>query len=243
MRTLKRQIAGVKGIEGKEVVIDLVDNREDGGGARKNVILKFDEDGELVSTRITDKPSEVTENFQDNVKIFLACTILATGAVSCTKDDDGFGYNVGSRATEYTLDAGTPNKKITISTPWGEEEHEVDSNLADTKYYTGGQGLKVGRPITPTEARILQMGHAFQTERNQNNKKGTPSNKRWDYNPDKGTFTGGGNYYKDARVNFKTVRDHPLFNLGLNFGAKLGEDMTQLMRDADEEVKNQKWVK
>lgn len=241
MRTLKRQVLGIKGNNGKDVVVDLIDKRE--GGVRKNIIMRYDENGELVDTSVVNKETEISEDFKDKVKVFLACTILATGAVSCTKQNDGFGYNVGSRATEYTLDAGTPNKKITISTPMGDEEHEVDSTLGDTKYYSSGQGLKVGRPLTPTEERIVKMGHAYQTEKNMNNKRGTPENKRWDYNPEMSTVTGGGGYYEDEPFEHKTIRTHPLWKMGLEMATKEGLDVESLLQQADDEVRNGNYIK
>ena len=202
-------------------------------GKTYNISIK---DGKLIHHKDT--------NENKNIKKALAGLCIIGGMLtSCVKDNSGFGYNIGSRSTEYTLDKGTPNKKVTISTPMGDEEHEVDSTLAKTSFGTAGGGLKVGRPITPTEALIVKIGHAYQTEKNMNNKKGTPANKRWDYNPEQGTLTGGGNYYPDASFEHKTIRTHPLWNLGLEAARKAGKDVQSLLQKADKEVQDQNWIK
>jgi hypothetical protein len=163
--------------------------------------------------------------------------------VSCTKEDTaGFGYNVASRSTEYTLGKGTPNKTVTISTPMGDEEHEVDSTLGDTKFYAGSQGLKFGRPMTPTEALIIKIGHAYQSEKNMNNKKGTPANKRWDYNPDNAEITGKGTMYQDNKTPFDDARQHPLWKLGIEAARNAGKDIQALMQKADQELQDQNWI-
>lgn len=199
--------------------------------------MSLDASGEI------SESEDFNEGLKDKILTGVVCTMLASGMVSCTKEDTaGFGYNIGSRSTEYTLDKGTPNKKITISTPWGEEEHEVDSNLSKTSFGTVGSGLKVGRPLTPTETIIVKIGHAYQTEKNQNNKKGTPANKRWDYNPEQGTLTGGGNYYPESSFEHKTIRTHPLWKLGLEAARKAGKDVQALLQKADQEVQSQTWI-
>jgi hypothetical protein len=199
--------------------------------------MSMDKTGEI-------KPEEnMDEGLKDKLLTGVVCTVLASGMVSCTKDNTaGFGYNVSSRATEYTLDKGTPNKTVTISTPTGDEEHKVDSTLGNTKFYAGSQGIKFGRPMTPTEALIIRIGHAYQTEKNMNNKRGTPANKRWDYNPDNAEITGKGTMYQDNKTPFDDARQHPLWNLGLEAARKAGKDIQSLLQKADQEVQNQNWI-
>jgi hypothetical protein len=179
---------------------------------------------------------EMTEGIKDKFLTGVMCTMLASGLISCQKDTQGFGYNVGARATVHKLNQGEKNKKIVISTPWGEEDHEVDSNLAVTRYWTSGSGMKVKRPLTPTEALIIKAGQAYQTEKGQNNKKGTDPNTRWDYDPSLSTITGG-DYYEDA-VPMEDCREHPFWKQGLEILRKEGKDVDALIRKADQEVAN-----
>ena len=177
---------------------------------------------------------EMTEGIKDKLITGVICTMLASGLVSCQKDTQGFGYNVGARATVHKLSQGEKNKKVVISTPWGEEEHDVDSNLAVTRYFSSGSGMKVKRPLTPTEALIIKAGQAYQTEKNMNNKRGTDPNTRWDYDPKISTITGG-NYYEES-VPMLTCREHPFWKEGLEILKKEGKDVDALIRKADQEV-------
>jgi hypothetical protein len=178
---------------------------------------------------------EMIEGIKDKLITGVICTMLASGLVSCQKDTQGFGYNVSSRATVHKLGQGVKNKKITISTPWGEEEHEVDSNLAVTRWWSAGSGMKIKRPMTPTEAYIIKAGQAYGTEKNMNNKKGTDPNTRWDYDPSLSTITGGG--YEDA-VPMESCREHPFWKQGLEILRKEGKDVDGLIRKADQELAN-----
>ena len=236
MDQLKIQLAKVGIDKVHPGAFKFIDKRK--GTAKPNIIMSVDKTGEI-------KPEEnMEEGLRDKIMTGVVCTILATGMVSCTKEDTaGFGYNVASRSTEYTLDKGTPNKTITISTPMGDEEHKVDSTMGDTKFYGGSQGLKFGRPMTPTEALIIKIGHAYQSEKNMNNKKGTSANKRWDYNPDNAEITGKGTMYQDAKTPFDDARQHPLWKLGIEAARKAGKDIQSLMQKADQEVQAQDWVK
>jgi hypothetical protein len=216
-------------------------------GLKTGKFMLVDKDGKEhemeVNTDGSITDADVNEGFKDKLLTGVVCTMLATGMVSCTKEDTaGFGYNVSSRSTEYTLDKGTPNKKVTISTPTGDEEHEVDSTLGDTKFYAGSQPLKFGRPMTPTEALIIKIGHAYQTEKGMNNKKGTPANKRWDYDPENSEITGKGTYYQKNETPFDDARQHPLWKLGIEAAEKAGKDIQALMQKADKEVQAQDWI-
>ena len=237
LNSLKSQLAKV-GVDVKHPgAFKVIDKRE---GVKPNTItyMSLDSDGEITPE------DKVEEGLRDKIMTGVVCTILATGMVSCTKEDTaGFGYNVASRSTEYTLGKGTPNKTVTISTPMGDEEHEVDSTMGDTKFYAGSQGLKFGRPMTPTEALIIKIGHAYQSEKNMNNKKGTPANKRWDYNPDNAEITGKGTMYQDNKTPFDDARQHPLWLLGIEAARKAGKDIQSLMQKADQELQNQDWIK
>jgi hypothetical protein len=237
LNSLKSQLAKV-GVDVKHPgAFKVIDKRE---GVKPNTItyMSLDSDGEITPE------DKVEEGLRDKIMTGVVCTILATGMVSCTKEDTaGFGYNVASRSTEYTLGKGTPNKTVTISTPMGDEEHEVDSTMGDTKFYAGSQGLKFGRPMTPTEALIIKIGHAYQSEKNMNNKKGTPANKRWDYNPDNAEITGKGTMYQDNKTPFDDARQHPLWLLGIEAARKAGKDIQSLMQKADQELQAQNWIK
>jgi hypothetical protein len=236
MDQLKIQLAKVGIDKVHPGAFKFIDKRK--GTAKPNIIMSMDKTGEI-------KPEEnMDEGLKDKILTGVVCTILATGMVSCTKEDTaGFGYNVASRSTEYTLGKGTPNKTVTISTPMGDEEHEVDSTMGDTKFYGGSQGLKFGRPMTPTEALIIKIGHAYQSEKNMNNKKGTPANKRWDYNPDNAEITGKGTMYQDNKTPFDDARQHPLWLLGIEAARNAGKDIQALMQKADQELQDQNWVK
>jgi hypothetical protein len=236
--SLKSQLAKV-GINKKYPgTFKVIDKRKDTPKPNTITYMSIDDSGEI-------KPEDnIEEGLKDKIMTGVVCTILATGMVSCTKEDTaGFGYNVASRSTEYTLGKGTPNKTVTISTPMGDEEHEVDSTLGDTKFYGGSQGLKFGRPMTPTEALIIKIGHAYQSEKNMNNKKGTPANKRWDYNPDNAEITGKGTMYQDNKTPFDDARQHPLWKLGIEAARNAGKDIQALMQKADQELQDQNWVK
>ena len=237
LNSLKSQLAKV-GVDVKHPgAFKVIDKRE---GVKPNTItyMSLDSDGEITPE------DKVEEGLRDKIITGVVCTILATGMVSCTKEDTaGFGYNVASRSTEYTLGKGTPNKTVTISTPMGDEEHEVDSTMGDTKFYAGSQGLKFSRPMTPTEVLIIKIGHAYQSEKNMNNKKGTPANKRWDYNPDNAEITGKGTMYQDNKTPFDDARQHPLWLLGIEAARNAGKDIQALMQKADQELQDQNWIK
>jgi hypothetical protein len=237
INSLKSQLAKVGIDKARPGVFKVIDKRKD--TPKPNVItyMSVDDSGEI-------KPEDnIEEGLKDKIMAGVVCTILATGMVSCTKEDTaGFGYNVASRSTEYTLGKGTPNKTVTISTPMGDEEHEVDSTMGDTKFYGGSQGLKFSRPMTPTEALIIKIGHAYQSEKNMNNKKGTPANKRWDYNPDNAEITGKGTMYQDNKTPFNDARQHPLWLLGIEAARNAGKDIQALMQKADQELQDQNWV-
>jgi len=241
MKSLKKEILGIKGTEGKEIVIDLIDKRNEGED-KKIVVMKYDNDGNLVTTNVSDSPVEMSEDLKDNLKVLVACTILATGAVSCKKDTTGFGYNFAAKTTTYYKDKGTPNKTVTISTPWGEEGVEVDSTIFKKPFYTMGQGGKFNRPMTPTEAEIMKAGISLQQERSMNNKKGTPDNEVYNYDHEDAEVTGG-NYYDEAVVNFESCREHPLWKLGLRYFEIEGADVQSMIDKANEEVRNQEWIK
>lgn len=241
MRTLKRQVLGIKGNNGKDVVVDLIDKREGREGVRKNIILRYDENGELVDTSIVDKETEISEDIKDNLKVLVACTILATGAVSCKKDTTGFGYNFGAKTTTYYTDKGTPNKEVNISTPWGETKVNVDSTIFKKPYYTAGQGSKFSRPMTPTEAEIMKAGISLQRERNMNNKRGTPENEVYDYDHKDASIEKG--IYLDEPATFDDCREHPLWKLGLEYFKIEGVDVQSMIDKANEEVRNQEWIK
>lgn len=242
MRTLRRQVLGIKGTQGKEIVVDLVDKRGD-KDVKKNIIMKYDNDGKLITADITNKQMDFSEDIKDNLKVFVACTILATGAVSCKKDTTGFGYNFGAKTTTYYTDKGTPNKKVNISTPWGETKVDVDSTIFKKPYYWSSQGSKFNRPMTPTEGEIMKAGISLQQERNMNNKRGTPENEVYNYDHKDAEITGKGNYYEDEPVTFETCREHPLWKLGLEYFEIEGVDVQSLIDKANEEVRNQDWIK
>jgi hypothetical protein len=213
--------------------------------------MSIDDNGNITQTDINEV------SIKNKLVTGITCAMLGAGMVSCTPEDTaGFGYNVSSRSTEYKLDKGTPNKKITITTPMGDEEHEVDSNMGDTKFYGGGQGLKFGRPLTPTEAVIIKIGHTYQTEKGMNNKKGTPANTRWDYHPKNSDITGGGTMYQDNKTPFSDAHSHPLWKLGtkaieaedpnaLEFLKMNGlpADIGSVLRKAEEEVQKKDYIK
>jgi hypothetical protein len=234
MDQLKLQLAKVGIDKVHPGAFKLVDKRK--GTAKPNTItyMSVDKTGEIGSEENMD------EGLRDKIMAGVVCTILATGMVSCTKEDTaGFGYNVGSRATEYTLGKGTPNKTVTISTPQGDQEVEVDSTMGDTKYYFGSQGLKFGRPLTSTEALIIKIGHAYQTEKKQNNRN---TNRKWDYDVKNSEITGGGTMYQDNETPFENARQHPLFDLGLEVARNAGKDVQALIQKADKEVQDQNWI-
>jgi hypothetical protein len=199
----------------------------DDEGVEYNLMLTPDGEIEVLE--------EVTESIKDKFITGVVCTMLASGLISCQKGTQGFGYNIGSQATEYALGKGDPNKKVVFSRPWGDEELEVDSNTAKQSNFWGGQGSKFVRRITPTEALILKAGHAYQSEKNMNNGRGTRQDQRWNYDPKFSTITGG-NYYSDEPANFDTCREHPLWKEGLEILRKEGKDVDALIRKADEEV-------
>lgn len=116
----------------------------------------------------------------------------------------------------------------------GDEKLKVDSNLAKQSSFWGSQGSKFERAITPTEAVILKAGHAYQSEKNMNNGRGTRPEQRWNYDPKYSEITGP--YYQDEEANFKTCREHPLWKEGLEALRKEGMDVDQLVSKANEEV-------
>jgi hypothetical protein len=232
---LKDQLSKMGIDKSNPVDFKLIDKRNK---SSKPKLMSLDNKGEIVSK------GELDEGLKDTIMAGIVCTIMASGMVSCTKPDtDGFGYNVSSRATEYVLGKGTPNKDITISTPKGDEQHKVDSNFAKKKDFGGSQGSKFKRPMTPTEGLILRIGHAVQSEKNMNNKQGTSPSQRWDYNPDDSYISGGGNYYIDEPASFQTPREHPLWKIGIEYAEAHGKDVQSLIQKADKEVQEQDWIK
>jgi hypothetical protein len=234
INSLKSQLAKVGIDKAHPGTFKVIDKRKDTPKANTITYMSVDDNGEI-------KPEDnVEEGLKDKIMAGVVCTILATGMVSCTKPNtDGFGYNVNSKATEYVVGKGTPNKTVTISTPQGDQEVEVDSTMGDTKYYFGSQGLKFGRPLTPTEALIIKIGHAYQTEKKQNNRN---TNRKWDYDVKNSEITGGGTMYQDNETPFENARQHPLFDLGLEAARNAGKDVQALIQKADKEVQDQNWI-
>lgn len=91
---LKKQIINIDGID-KTYKVKLIDNRK-GKNNTKTIVMDFDDKGDVV---ISDIKNDVSEGFKKDFMIGVVCTILATGAISCKKDDS---YNIG-KDTRYIV--------------------------------------------------------------------------------------------------------------------------------------------
>jgi hypothetical protein len=146
--------------------IKLIDQRP--GKSNKNIILKYGNDGSLKASK------DINEGFVDKLMVGLTCTILATGAVSCKKDQTGFGFNITPNVKSYRL-GNNSNKEINIITPSGERKIQVDST--DFKQVKPSSGAYLSKYPTPYELQVLAFGQAMTTEERFNNGKGYDPNK------------------------------------------------------------------
>jgi hypothetical protein len=95
--SLKQQLGG-----GKEIYVRLVDNRP-GKGGKSNIVKMVN--GEVIDID-DDQPEPVSESIKDTLKIGAVCLILASGMVSCTKEDSNYNLANDSR---FTLKPGILN--------------------------------------------------------------------------------------------------------------------------------------
>jgi hypothetical protein len=95
--SLKQQIGG-----GKEIYVRLVDNRP-GKEGKSNIVKMVN--GEVIDID-DDQPEPVSESIKDTLKIGAVCLILASGMVSCTKEDGNYNLANDSR---FTLKPGILN--------------------------------------------------------------------------------------------------------------------------------------
>jgi hypothetical protein len=86
VQSLRKQLGG-----DKEIFVKLVDKRP--GKEGKTNLVKI-VNGKVIDV-LDDEPEEVNEGIKDTLKIGAICAILATGAVSCTKEDS---YNLTNDA-------------------------------------------------------------------------------------------------------------------------------------------------
>ena len=86
VQSLRKQLGG-----DKEIFVKLVDKRP--GKEGKTNLVKI-VNGKVIDV-LDDEPEEVNEGIKDTLKIGAICAILATGAVSCTKEDS---YNLANDA-------------------------------------------------------------------------------------------------------------------------------------------------
>jgi len=78
IKSLKQQLGG-----GKEIYVRLVDNRP-GKEGKSNIVKMVN--GEVIDID-DDQPEPVSEGIKDTLKIGAICLILASGMISCTKED------------------------------------------------------------------------------------------------------------------------------------------------------------
>lgn len=166
---------------------------------------------------------------------------LAAGVSSCELGGSGIGYNIFSYETEYVVGEGTPNLDLEISTDDGPKTYHVDSTLAVKSDRGGGGGFSVCRRITPTEARILRVGNAFEKEKQYNHGEEGDGTVLIDFDPNDVSIEREDSY-GDNSDPYRTCRDLPQFEIGLGKLDYDGEDRFALLRQADEEVKNGEWI-
>ena len=90
IKSLKKQLGG-----GKEIYVKLVDNRP-GKEGKTNIVKMVN--GEVIDID-DDQPEPISESIKDTLKIGAVCLILASGMISCKKED---GYNLAND-TRFTL--------------------------------------------------------------------------------------------------------------------------------------------
>jgi hypothetical protein len=179
------------------------------------------------------------EGIKDIIKTGIVCTMLASGLVSCTKDTSGVGYNFGAHRTTYDIsNQKNPNSKIKISSiDAGEKTYDVDSSSGVLDRFGTSSGGKFKRAMSPTEAKIMLAGKAYQAERNANtSKRLTPKNLVYDYDAKNGSIEMG--MYSTEVANMDDCREHPLWDMGIQYFKDEGVDINALIRKADQEVES-----
>jgi len=227
-KSMKPYITGNKG----PVDVKIIDKRKGSNGKEKTITMGQDESGNI-------KVMEVDEAIKDKLMVGIVCTILASGLVSCTKDTSGVGYNFGARKTTYDIsNQKNPNSKIKISSvDAGEKTYDVDSTSGVLDRFVTSSGGKFKRAMSPTEAKIMLAGKAYQAERIGNtNKRLTPKNLVYDFDAEDGTIST--DLYSTEVANMDDCREHPLWDLGLQYFKDEGVDTNALVRKADQEVES-----
>lgn len=125
IQSLKQQLGG-----GKEIYVKLVDNRP-GKEGKTNIVKMVN--GEVIDID-DDQPEPVQEGIKDTLKIGAVCIILASGMVSCTKEE---GYDL-SKDARYIL---KPNILNTL----GKESFDSPVNSKNKIYVWAGNQTGAGR--------------------------------------------------------------------------------------------------
>jgi hypothetical protein len=227
-KSMKTYITGNNG----PVEVKLIDKREGHNGEEKTVTMGQDESGNI-------NVMDIDEAIKDKLMVGIVCTILATGLVSCTKDTGGVGYNFGARRTTYDIsNQQNTNSKIKISSnDSGEKTYDVDSASGNLDRFATSQGGKFKRAMSPTEAKIMNAGMAYQSERMANtSKRLTPKNLVYDFDAEDGIIST--DLYSTEVANMDDCREHPLWVLGLQYFKDDGVDTNALVRKADQEVES-----
>ena len=89
LNDIKKELIKISGVDA-EYDVKIIDNRT--GKQNKKMKMKIDTDGQL---DIIDKTDVIEEGLKDALKIGVVCTILASGMVSCKKDQL---YDIGKDA-------------------------------------------------------------------------------------------------------------------------------------------------
>ena len=124
IQSLRQQIGG-----DKEIYIKLVDNRP-GKEGKTNIVKMVN--GEVIDID-DDQPEPVSESIKDKLKIGAVCFILASGMVSCKKDDS---YNI-SKDPRFIL-------KPNILNNLGKESFDSPISSKDKIYIWAGNQSGVG---------------------------------------------------------------------------------------------------
>jgi hypothetical protein len=144
-------------------IIDERPNKEN----TKNIAVKVKGDNLIPVTTATN------EGIKSNIIKGVVCTILASGMVSCTKQNNtGFGYNNGAKVTTYQINPDSENSKTVFAySSDGLKSAVVDSTASQSNWSGSGTIFKI-KP-TVEQLKIMAFGNMINTEINRNNGRGT----------------------------------------------------------------------
>jgi hypothetical protein len=198
----------------KANIIKQIKNISKGNKAKvKFINKKTNKTKEVIFDPSDDGFDNLNELSKKDIMIGITCTILASGLVSCKKEESGFGYNIGYKWIAYNLDKTSNSSKI-IVTPTGEKEIKIDSSDTARSGWAG-HGMYVNIIPSPEELQIASFGAAISAEKRYNNGQGKPSSLAVDVTEVEISKSPG--YESSKGDPLDSIKDHKSYEDGLSY--------------------------